>query len=72
MNCEEALVLLSGYLDGSNTEEEMTQLREHLTECPACSRLLEAMEEIADDLYFGSSGIGSPSILVRKLDIAGN
>ena len=35
-------------------------------------KLLEAVEEIADDLYFGSSGIGSPSVLIRNLDIAGN
>ena len=35
-------------------------------------KLLEAVEEIADDLYFGSNGIGSPSVLVRNLDIAGN
>jgi hypothetical protein len=30
------------------------------------------LREIADDLYFGSAGIGSPSVLVRNLDIAGN
>ena len=35
-------------------------------------KLLEAVEEIADDLYFGSSGIGSPSVLVRGLDVAGS
>ena len=35
-------------------------------------KLLEAVEEVADDLYFGSAGIGSPSVLVRGLDIAGN
>ena len=35
-------------------------------------KLLEAVEEIADDLYFGSGGMGSPSVLVRNLDIAGN
>lgn len=34
-------------------------------------RLLENVEEMADDLYFGSSGVGSPSVLVRGLDIAG-
>lgn len=33
--------------------------------------LLEMVEELADDLYFGSGGIGSPSILIRGLDIAG-
>ena len=35
-------------------------------------KLLEAVEEIADDLYFGSGGMGSPSVLVRNLDVAGN
>ena len=35
-------------------------------------KLLEAVEEIADDLYFGSNGMGAPSVLVRNLDIAGN
>ncbi|MGN1230969.1 MAG: metallopeptidase TldD-related protein, partial [Anaerotignum sp.] len=34
--------------------------------------LLEGIEELADDLYFGSAGIGSPSVLLRSLDIAGN
>ncbi|MBQ7758206.1 TldD/PmbA family protein [Anaerotignum sp.] len=34
-------------------------------------KLLEGVEELADDLYFGSGGVGSPSVLVRKLDIAG-
>ena len=35
-------------------------------------KLLESVEEIADDLYFGSNGMGAPSVLVRNLDIAGN
>ena len=35
-------------------------------------KLLEAVEEIADDLYFGSNAIGSPSVLIRDLDVAGN
>ncbi len=34
-------------------------------------KLLEAVEELADDLYFGSNAVGSPSVLVRGLDIAG-
>ena len=34
-------------------------------------KLLEGVEEMADDLYFGSSAVGSPSVLVRGLDIAG-
>lgn len=46
MNCEEALVLLSGYLDQTNTEEEMAQLREHLAVCPDCNQVLHTLEEI--------------------------
>ena len=34
-------------------------------------QLLQDVEALADDLYFASSGIGSPSVLVRRLDIAG-
>lgn len=33
--------------------------------------LLEGIEALADDLYFGSAGVGSPSVLVRRMDIAG-
>lgn len=35
-------------------------------------RLLEQIEDVADDLYFGSGGKGSPSLMVRGMDIAGN
>lgn len=35
-------------------------------------QLLAEVEEIADDLYFGSGGVGSPSVLVRGLAIAGS
>ena len=34
-------------------------------------QLLENMEELASDLYFGTNGIGSPSVLLRQMDIAG-
>ncbi len=33
--------------------------------------LLQNIEEIAEDIYFSSGGTGSPSVLVRGLDIAG-
>ena len=34
-------------------------------------RLLEAIEDVANDMYFSSGGKGSPSVLVRGLDVAG-
>ena len=44
MNCEEALVLISGHLDHENTVSEETQLQKHLEHCPACRTLLETMQ----------------------------
>ncbi len=34
-------------------------------------QLLKEIENLGDDLYFSSSGVGAPSVLVRKMDIAG-
>lgn len=34
-------------------------------------QLLKDVEELAQDLYFGSGGVGSPSLLVRGMDVAG-
>lgn len=50
MTCEQALVLLSGALDGENTEEEARQLQAHLDVCPSCRALLEAFREIDADV----------------------
>lgn len=35
-------------------------------------QLLKDVEEIADDLYFGSGGVGAPSVWVRGLAVAGS
>ena len=46
MNCEEAMELLSGSIDGENTPEEERRLQAHLAECPACRALLEAYRAV--------------------------
>ena len=46
MTCEEALVLISGHLDGENTEQEEAQLQAHLEGCPSCREILEALSQI--------------------------
>lgn len=46
MNCEEALILLSGHIDGQNTAEEEAALQAHLAICAACRGVLQAYEEI--------------------------
>ena len=45
MTCEDALALLSGHLDGENTQEEEQALLAHLEVCDECRALLEAFEE---------------------------
>ncbi len=46
MDCSEALTLLSGRLDGENTEEEERALQNHLDVCPDCRAILEAYQAI--------------------------
>jgi len=46
MNCDEALILISGELDGTNTEDEMAQLRAHLETCPECRRVIETLKQL--------------------------
>ena len=46
MVCEEALELLSGHLDGANTEEEEQRLRAHLETCAHCRELLAAFAAV--------------------------
>ena len=50
MTCEEALLLISGQLDGVNTAEETAQLRRHLDTCPECRRVMETLEELDSDI----------------------
>lgn len=45
MTCEDALALLSGHLDGENTQEEEQALLAHLQVCDECRALLSAFEE---------------------------
>ena len=45
VTCEDALALLSGHLDGENTQEEEQALLAHLEVCDECRALLEAFEE---------------------------
>lgn len=46
MTCEEALVLISGHIDGENTPEEEAQLRLHLEHCEECRAVLAAYQEM--------------------------
>ena len=45
MKCEDALLLISGHMDGENTAEEEQALQTHLCACEECRRVLQAFEE---------------------------
>ena len=46
MNCDEMLELISGHVDGENTEAQERQLQKHLESCAECRALLQAYEQI--------------------------
>ena len=46
MNCEDALLLISGHMDGENTPEEEAQLQAHLSGCAQCREVLAAYTEM--------------------------
>ena len=46
MQCQQALELLSGHIDNTNTEEQEAMLQEHLSTCEHCRELLKAYEEL--------------------------
>lgn len=50
MTCEEALILISGRVDGMNTPEEEQKLEIHLTSCPDCRKILEEFAQADRDL----------------------
>ncbi|MGM9524404.1 MAG: zf-HC2 domain-containing protein [Faecousia sp.] len=45
MSCNEYLPLLSGHLDGTNSEAEESRLQKHLASCKQCRRLLAQLEQ---------------------------
>ena len=63
MNCEPYLTLISGHIDGENTDEEELQLQRHLDECPHCRDLLAEYEAI--DLGVASLSAEPPEELLR-------
>ncbi len=45
MRCNDYISLLSGHIDGKNSEVEERRLQQHLQACKACRALLEQMEQ---------------------------
>ncbi|NOX88399.1 MAG: zf-HC2 domain-containing protein [Calditrichaeota bacterium] len=49
MNCEQARILLMGYLDGELDSEQEKELRRHLDTCPACRAEWESFKNLKED-----------------------
>ena len=43
--CQEAVELVSAYLDGQLSDPERTRFERHLGECPHCARYLDQVRE---------------------------
>lgn len=65
MNCEEYLLLISGRLDGANSEFEERCLQEHLQTCASCRALLSQMEE--NDALLKNSAAAPPADLTERI-----
>lgn len=64
MNCNKYLPLLSGHLDGVNSEAEELQLQKHLTHCKQCRRLLAQLEQ-TDALLLSSKAVPPAELSAR-------
>ena len=50
MKCEDALMLISGHIDGENTPEEDCLMQAHLESCGQCRQILQAYLEQDDGI----------------------
>lgn len=67
MNCEHYLDLISGHLDGCNSEAEEIELSQHLAQCEACGTLLRQLEENRQ-LFAGSTVQPPEDLQLRIMD----
>lgn len=65
MNCDEYLPLISGHLDGENSEFEERRLQEHLQICEDCRALLSLMEQ--NDALLKDSTAEPPADLTDRI-----
>lgn len=65
MNCDEYLPLISGHLDGENSEFEERRLQEHLQTCEDCRALLSLMEQ--NDALLKDSAAEPPADLTDRI-----
>ena len=65
MKCNQILPLLSGHLDGANSEIEERRLQQHLKTCRHCRELLARLEE--NDALLASQEAQPPADLTNRI-----
>lgn len=65
MKCNQILPLLSGHLDGTNSEIEERRLQQHLKTCRHCRELLARLEE--NDALLASQEAQPPADLTNRI-----
>lgn len=65
MKCNQIFPLLSGHLDGANSELEERRLQQHLKTCRHCRELLAQMEE--NDALLASQEVRPPAELTARI-----
>lgn len=65
MNCEEYFHLISGHLDGCNSETEENQLQQHLKSCENCRGILAQLQE--NEQLLSQSTVAPPVDLTERI-----
>lgn len=65
MNCKDYILLMSGHIDGLNTQKEEKTLKAHLDSCPQCRKMLEDMK--ANDAILYSDPLTPPDSIRKNV-----
>ena len=65
MECGEALILISGHIDGQNAPQEEDALRAHLLTCPDCRALLRTYQDMEQNI--AALNVPAPDGLASKI-----
>jgi anti-sigma factor RsiW len=67
MRCAQSRELLGPYLDAELMADEAAEVREHLAQCPDCSRALDALTATSHSLREGLRHYAAPDVLKARI-----
>jgi len=63
MNCSAARQLIDAYMDSELDSSHAIQIEAHLSECPACKRILESRQELSKAIKVAAAYMPAPASL---------